>query len=207
MVQRCIWIATLGDRDDVVDRNRNGQASFVQTVFAKWILSQLLTAVALPALRVIRPLTHAMRARASNTGRDAIHLRWFPQPFYPDSAPLILFDTSPWPADRFPPPTDVSADRYGNLVGISWTGKIVALGDRESETSPRFLVEAWTCIGGQIVFSPIGVGADLKAPDGSLTQVGTQVQDDAGCSEPSHAQVFLAHKDGYVGPVAVPWPP
>lgn len=72
VVQRCIWIATLGDRDDVVDRNRNGQASFVQTVFAKWILSQLLTAVALPALRVIRPLTHAMRARASNTGRDAM---------------------------------------------------------------------------------------------------------------------------------------
>jgi hypothetical protein len=72
VVQRWIWIATLSDRDDVVDRNRNGQASFVQTVFAKWILSQLLTAVALPALRVIRPLTHAMRARASNTGRDAM---------------------------------------------------------------------------------------------------------------------------------------
>ena len=125
-------------------------------------------------------------------------------PLYPDKAPLILYQN---PAPPPPPPTEVATDRTGNLVAIAWKGYVLALGDRESEGSPRFLVEAWTCINGQFVLSPIGVGTNLKAPDHTFVQFSTQVQDDAGCSEPSHGQIYLAHKDGYVGPVAIiPWP-
>jgi hypothetical protein len=57
------------------------------------------------------------------------------------------------------------------------------------------------------VFTPLGVGADLTGTDVSFVTVGAQVEDDDGCSEPSHAQVYLAHKDGYVGPVFFSWPP
>ena len=122
---------------------------------------------------------------------------------YPDKAPLILFKDP-----RFPAPAKVSADRTGNQVSVTWTGYVLALGDRESATSPRFLLEFWTCIGGQIVFTPLGVGQDLQAKPFGYATLGAPVQDDAGCSQPSHGQVYLAHKDGYVGPVAIiPWPP
>jgi hypothetical protein len=112
------------------------------------------------------------------------------EPYYPDKAPLILFHHP-----GFPPPKDVKASRDGDQVFISWTGYILALGDRESENSPVYLVEAWTCQGGKSVFTPIGA-----------YQESASVKDEAGCSEPSHGQVFVAHKDGYVGPVEIPWP-
>jgi hypothetical protein len=112
------------------------------------------------------------------------------EPYYPDKAPLLLFRHP-----SFPPPTDVSAERQGDQVNISWTGYTLALGDRESGNSPVYLVEAWTCRGGKIVFTPIGAYEEFAS-----------VKDEAGCSEPSHGQVFVAHKDGYVGPVEIPWP-
>jgi hypothetical protein len=114
------------------------------------------------------------------------------EPYYPDRrAPLKSFSDR-----RFPPPTNVSANRNGDTVNISWTGYELPLGDRESETSPVYLVEAWTCQGGRIVFTPIGAFSEFAS-----------VKDEAGCSEPSHGRVYVAHKDGYIGPVEViPWP-
>ena len=109
---------------------------------------------------------------------------------YPEKAPLILF-VHP----RFPPPTEVTASREGDQVEISWRGYELALGDRESAESPQYLVEAWTCQSGQIVFTAYGAFEE-----------GAVITDEAGCSEPSHGQVFIAHKDGYIGPVPVPWP-
>jgi len=112
------------------------------------------------------------------------------EPYYPDKAPLILFHHP-----KFPPPKEVKAERQGDQVNISWTGYTLAPGDRESENSPVYLVEAWTCQGGKIVFTPIGAFEEFAS-----------VKDEAGCSDPSHGQVFVAHKDGYVGPVEIPWP-
>lgn len=57
-----------------------------------------------------------------------------------------------------------------------------------------------TCIGGQIVFTPLGVGQDLQAKPFGFATLGAQIQDDAGCSQPSHGQVYLAHKDGSSAP-------
>jgi hypothetical protein len=109
---------------------------------------------------------------------------------YPEQAPLILFFH-----DRFPPVTNVEASRSGDSVYVQWTGYELALGDRESAESPQYLVEFWTCQGGQIVFTAYGAFEEAAV-----------VQDEAGCGEPSHGHVFIAHKDGYVGPVAIPWP-
>jgi hypothetical protein len=41
VTQRRIRIATLGERNYVVDSDRDGQLSFVQAVFTEWILPQL----------------------------------------------------------------------------------------------------------------------------------------------------------------------
>jgi hypothetical protein len=109
---------------------------------------------------------------------------------YPDKAPLIMF-VNP----RFPPPTDVGASRNGNQVTITWKGYYIAPGDLESANSPQYMVELWTCIGGQIVFTPYGAFTESAV-----------IEDDAGCSAPSHGQVFISHKDGYIGPVPIPWP-
>jgi hypothetical protein len=109
---------------------------------------------------------------------------------YPEQAALILFYH-----DRFPAVTNVEASRSGDSVYVQWTGYELALGDRESAESPQYLVEFWTCIGGGIVFTAYG-----------SFEEGAVIQDEAGCTEPSHGQVYIAHRDGYVGPVAIPWP-
>lgn len=109
---------------------------------------------------------------------------------YPEKAPLILFHH-----DKFPPVTDVFASRSGDRVDVEWKGYELALGDRESAESPQYLVEFWTCQAGKIVFTTYGAFEEAAV-----------VQDEAGCSEPSHGQVYIAHKDGYIGPVAIPWP-
>jgi hypothetical protein len=109
---------------------------------------------------------------------------------YPENAALILFSHP-----NFPPVSDVEATRSGSQVYISWKGYELALGDRESAESPQYLVEAWTCQAGKIVFTSYGAFEESAV-----------ITDEAGCSEPSHGQVFIAHKDGYVGPVIIPWP-
>jgi hypothetical protein len=110
---------------------------------------------------------------------------------YPEKAPLVQFDHT-----KFPPPENVSATRTGDQVAIHWDGYELALGDRESAESPIFLVEVWTCVDGKIVFTPLGAFTESAV-----------VTDEAGCSEPSHGQVYIAHKDGYIGPIEIPWPP
>jgi hypothetical protein len=116
------------------------------------------------------------------------------EPYYPEKAPLIIFDTSPYPPDRFPPPSSVGASRSGDIVYIQWEGTDLLPGDRP-ENSPPYLVETWTCQGGEIVFSPQGWDEPFAS-----------VQDEAGCAEPSYGYVYLAHVDGYVGPSLIPWP-
>ncbi|HJR79999.1 MAG TPA: TIR domain-containing protein [Anaerolineales bacterium] len=110
--------------------------------------------------------------------------------YYPDDAPPpYLFHPD------FPPLKDVIAARLGDRVNIYWTGYELAPGDRESPNSPQYLVEAWTCRGGVSMFTPVGAFSES-----------IQIIDEAGCPEPSHGQVFIAHKDGYIGPVSIPWP-
>ena len=109
---------------------------------------------------------------------------------YPEKAPLILFSHP-----KFPPPANVQAARSGDRVVITWVGYELALGDRESAESPIYLVETWTCQAGQIVFTAAGVFEEVSV-----------ITDEAGCAEPSHGQVYIAHKDGYIGPIQIPWP-
>ncbi len=91
-------------------------------------------------------------------------------------------------------PTGVKAERNGNEVTITWDYFWISEGD-DSEQVP-YLVEAWLCQGGELVFSPLGSWVY------SLT-----VTDEPGCAEPSHGRFAIGEKHGYTGFVEIPWPP
>ncbi|MEP6894103.1 MAG: hypothetical protein ABI986_00720 [Chloroflexota bacterium] len=83
-------------------------------------------------------------------------------------------------------------------VVVYWSFYDVVLADRESAASARYLIEAWVCNAGKIIFQPIGV----YNPIGSYI-----IQDEPGCTEPSHARLYLSWIEAYAGPVEIaPWP-
>ena len=88
----------------------------------------------------------------------------------------------------------VSAVRNGDMVTVSWHAVQLRAGDETA--SPPYLVEAWVCRNGEIVFVPLGVYENI-----------IEIEDQGGCSEASHARVFLVEKHGYTRSVDIPWPP
>ena len=91
------------------------------------------------------------------------------------------------------PPTGAAAVRHGDEVLISWDPLYLRAGD-DSEWFP-YLVEAWLCQDGRLVFTPLGSYETM------LT-----VRDEAGCSEPSHARLYGVEKHGYTRWVEILWP-
>ncbi|MCJ7625581.1 MAG: hypothetical protein MUO76_18970 [Anaerolineaceae bacterium] len=89
--------------------------------------------------------------------------------------------------------TGVSAIRDGDEVTVFWDPLPMRAGD-DSEQIP-YVLEAWVCVDGQIVFTPIGV-----------YYIAAKVSDELGCAEPSHARVLAAEKHGYTPWIKVPWP-
>jgi len=98
--------------------------------------------------------------------------------------------------------------RTGNIVKVSWEYFDVGTGQypNHDETFYRYLIEAWLCKAGKIVFSPSGWGPyGPNVPDGIT--VFANLQDEPGCTEPSHARLYLAWAHGYAGPTEIkPWP-
>ncbi|PWB51547.1 MAG: hypothetical protein C3F13_14015 [Anaerolineales bacterium] len=90
------------------------------------------------------------------------------------------------------PLTGVASVRDGDRVTISWNSLDLRAGD-DSLQYP-YLVEAWLCQGGDLVFLPVGSWETM------LTVI-----DEPGCSEPSHARVYGVEKHGYTNWVTVPW--
>ena len=91
------------------------------------------------------------------------------------------------------PVPGVAAQRNGDEVTISWIGIQLRPGD-DSEQFP-YLVEAWVCVDGKIVFTPVGSYVTI-----------IKITDEAGCSEPSHGRVYAVEKHGYTNWVEIPWP-
>lgn len=91
------------------------------------------------------------------------------------------------------PLTRVNAQRSGEEVVISWSPLVLRAGD-DSLQYP-YLVEAWLCKEGNLVFTPIGTWA-----------TNVTIEDESGCSEPSHARVYGVEKHGYTNWVEIPWP-
>ena len=97
------------------------------------------------------------------------------------------------PSPYYAPPTGVAALRSGNEVTISWDALYLRAGDDAEWFS--YLVEAWVCQEGRLIFIPIG------SDETFIT-----VRDEAGCSEPSHARLYGVEKHGYTRWVEIPWP-
>jgi len=97
------------------------------------------------------------------------------------------------PSPYYHPPYGVQAERQGDQVTIRWTWIRLRAGDETAE-SP-YLIEAWLCQDGELVFTPIGP----TGPEVMLT-------DQAGCADPSHGRIALAEKHGYSQWSEIPWP-
>lgn len=93
------------------------------------------------------------------------------------------------------PTTVLSAERAGNEITVTWIEIIVSPGKYENETMFPYIVEAWTCQNGELVFDTLG----SRLPFITFT-------DEPGCSEPSHGRVYIQEKHGYAGPAEIPWP-
>lgn len=94
------------------------------------------------------------------------------------------------------PLTNVSAQRDEedpSKVTVFWSPLVLRAGD-DAEQVP-YVIEAWICEAGEIVFKPIAVYEAVAL-----------VIDEPGCEEPSHARVLGAEKHGYTAPAEIPWP-
>jgi len=96
----------------------------------------------------------------------------------------------------WPVPQNVYTARTtdGKRIAIYWDEYILPDGEIESPNSARYLLELWTCKNGELTFEAKFVWDDDIV-----------IEDEAGCSEPSHGVIYLVEKHGYAGPVEIPW--
>jgi hypothetical protein len=104
--------------------------------------------------------------------------------------PHIIIAWSPYYTNGM---SGVSASRDENTVTVGYNGLRLRAGD-DSEQTP-YLLEAWVCQNGEFVFTA----------EGSYS-FAIEVQDEPGCSQPSHGRVAAAEKHGYTPFVDVEWP-
>jgi hypothetical protein len=98
---------------------------------------------------------------------------------------------SPLPfSTLYSPPRWAAAERNGNQVLIIWEAVW-----RTEDDDRGYLIEAWVCQEGRLVFRPI------HADDTSAIVV-----DEPGCSRRSEGRIYTAEKHGYSRWVAIPWP-
>jgi hypothetical protein len=97
------------------------------------------------------------------------------------------------PSPYYGPATGVSAARKGDEVIVSWNAVHLRAGD-DSEQYP-YLIEAWVCTKGQLVFTPVGSYATMVT-----------ISDEPGCSSASHGRLYAVEKHGYTKGVEIPWP-
>ena len=96
----------------------------------------------------------------------------------------------------YPAPSWANATRKEDNVEVNWEAVPISPGKYEDENMHQYIVEVWRCENGQIVFETLGTNLPyIIIPN-----------DDVGCSDASHATVWLQEKHGFAGPVEVPWP-
>lgn len=94
----------------------------------------------------------------------------------------------------YAPPSGVSATREGELVTLFWNPVTLRPGDASGQYP--YLIEAWVCLQGELVFTPVGA-----------YQPTAVIRDEAGCSQPSHGRLYAVEKHGYTRWLEIPWPP
>lgn len=94
----------------------------------------------------------------------------------------------------YAPPTNVSAERQGDQVIVTWSPVYMTLDDDRG-----YFLEVWVCQGGNLVWVPASL------PDQYQTQY--TFTDEGGCSQPSYGEIRTIEKHGYTDAVQIPWPP
>ncbi|MGB8215646.1 MAG: hypothetical protein WCE68_19015 [Anaerolineales bacterium] len=98
----------------------------------------------------------------------------------------------------YPPPSSVSANRVGNVVTIFWQPVQMT-----QDKYRGYLIEAWICQGGTLVYLPIGYAPPY---DQNNSMMAVQVTDEPGCDIPSSARIYSVEKHGYTDYRVIPWP-
>ena len=98
----------------------------------------------------------------------------------------------------YKPPAAVSASRSGNKVSIFWQPVWMTEDDYVG-----YLIEAWVCHGGTLVFLPIKYATSFNQNSSMMV---VQVEDDPGCDIASSARIYTAEKHGYTDYRMIPWP-
>lgn len=107
-----------------------------------------------------------------------------------------IFDAPPYYSrlpfgELYRPPSNVWAERDGDLVTVSWDPVWMTEDDYRG-----YLIEAWVCRDRQIIFEPVGITVGTSAA----------IIDEDGCTQRSSARLYTAEKHGYTQWVMVPWP-
>ena len=113
--------------------------------------------------------------------------------------PVMYPDVAKLPITPYYPPSEVlSAQRnpVTNEVTVSWVEVPVSLGDYEDDSMQTYIIEIWSCQGGELIFDPLATRVAFIS-----------FVDEPGCSEPSRGRVWVQEKHGYAGPAEIPWPP
>lgn len=99
----------------------------------------------------------------------------------------------------YPAPPAASASRKGNQVTIFWLPVKMTEADYNG-----YLIEAWVCQGGSLVFVPQGY---VTSFDKNSNMMAVSVTDEPGCSQPSSTRVYAAITNAYTTFAKVlPWP-
>ena len=105
----------------------------------------------------------------------------------------------PYAMNLYRPPDGIQAIRSGNKVTLYWNAVWMTEDDYRG-----YLIEAWLCQAGQLVFKPIAYVPPLSQNTGTL---GIIITDEPGCLVPSSARIYTVEKHGYTGFIVIPWPP
>jgi hypothetical protein len=124
----------------------------------------------------------------------------------PKDPEIVLPVAVYWPdPERSYPKLQSVVRQDATHIVVYWSFYDVVVADREDASSARYLIDAWVCRAGKIVFMPIGVYFPQSGPYNPVASY--IIPDEPGCKEPSHARLYLAWKDAYAGPVEIkPWP-
>jgi hypothetical protein len=110
--------------------------------------------------------------------------------------PIVYPGLARLPVSPYYPPTSIlSVVRHGNLVTVEWRKIPLKAGDEEDESMQHYIVEAWRCQGGRILFEPLASNYPFMT-----------LLDEPGCAGRSHGRVFVQEKHGFSGPADIPWP-
>ena len=114
------------------------------------------------------------------------------------SLPVMYPGVAKLPITPYYPASEILSakrDPLTNEVSVSWVDVPVSLGDYEDDSMQTYLIEAWRCQSGELIFDPLATRSTF------ITFV-----DEPGCAEASHGRVWVQEKHGYAGPAEIPWP-